>query len=167
MCNFSILKLVCLHFCCGYFLDNAVPLYVSMPRRLNLRKTMAECLLEAIFLENCKSKGTLGIRHQKQSFKGEKNINFFQQLCMKEMGIILSRHGIKIMYSRLRVHFIKLKFLIINQHIYIQETPCLIWECNSTLPLKKKFLQNKKVVPITPWCVLPMSQTRKSKYRDG
>lgn len=98
MCNFSILKLVCLHFCCDHFLDNGVPLYVSMPRRLNLRKTKAECLLEAIFLENWKSKGTLGIRHQKQSFKREMNINFFQQLCMKEVGNILSKRGIKIMY---------------------------------------------------------------------
>lgn len=60
---------------------------------------MAICLLEAVFLKTEKFKGVLEIRHQRESLKGEININFFQQFYMKEMGNILSQCGIKIVCS--------------------------------------------------------------------
>lgn len=63
--------------------DNWVPLYISGPWGNHVI-----CPLEAIFLKTEKVKELGEIGHQRESFKDEMNINFFQTFHMKEMGNI-------------------------------------------------------------------------------
>lgn len=87
---------------------------------------MAVCPLEAIFLKTEKFKVLLEIKHQRESFKGEMNINFFQSFYMKEMGnIFLSQCAIEILYFQIKSSLFKAKSASIKLEYIFLSNPLI------------------------------------------